>query len=80
MALIMDRLLFWLFAFLYCAKLSKKVFRLREGNFEPGKKYTITKKQHFKDLTTRKHFTGAHTLSIIVNGIELEKIQFNVLK
>ncbi len=61
-------------------KLSKKVFRLREGNFEPGKKYTITKNQHFKDLTTRKHFTGAHTLSIIVNGIELEKIQFNVLK
>lgn len=61
-------------------KLSKKVFRLREGNFEPGKKYTITKNQHFKDLTTRKHFTGAHSLSIIVNGIELEKIQFNVLK
>lgn len=61
-------------------KLSKKVFRLSEGKFSPKKPITITKKQHFIDLTTRKHHPGEHQIAIIVNGKESIRWNFMVNK
>ena len=51
-------------------KQNRKVFKISEKEYEPNKVYTIQKQQHFKELTTRKHYVGAHRISIIVNGEE----------
>jgi len=47
---------------------SRKIFKLKEINLAPGQQLHITKKQLFKDLTTRKHFGGKHQIEIMVNG------------
>ncbi len=49
-------------------KSSAKIFKLKEINLLPGQQVIITKKQLFKDLTTRKHYAGKHVLEIMVNG------------
>jgi 3-methyladenine DNA glycosylase AlkC len=49
--------------------LSKKVFQIKEAEFDPGS-YPIRRRHSFADRTTRKHYAGDHQLSIIVNGIE----------
>ena len=48
--------------------LSRKIFKLKEINLAPVQQLHITKKQLFKDLTTRKHFSGKHEIEIMVNG------------
>lgn len=56
--------------------LSKKVFKISERHFEPNEKATITKKQSFKIITTRKFYTGQQKLSIILNGHERATDEF----
>lgn len=53
-------------------KISRKIFQIKEADFEAGS-YTITKKHTFKDLSTRKHYPGKHQFAIIVNGVETAK-------
>ncbi len=60
-------------------KLSRKVFKISEREIQPNKIYDIQKYQSFKIITTRKFYTGLHQLSIIVNGIEGEKKDFELL-
>ncbi len=47
---------------------STRVFRLLEKPVESNDEIAVSKKQSFRDLTTRKHFPGKHTIHIIVNG------------
>jgi 3-methyladenine DNA glycosylase AlkC len=58
-------------------KASRKVFQIREGNFEPGR-YTISRKLSFIDRSTRKHYPGEHGISIVVNGVEMAKTVFEL--
>ncbi len=51
-------------------QLSKKVFKISERTFKPNEKTSITKKQSFRIITTRKFYTGQQKLSIILNGHE----------
>ena len=60
-------------------KQNRKVFKISENTYEPNKVYTIEKKQHFKELTTRKHYVGAHRISIIVNGVEKIMADFELI-
>lgn len=57
---------------------SKKVFQIKEGEFQANKVYHIDKKQHFKNLTTRKHYAGPHFITIKVNGVEKETVAFRL--
>ncbi len=57
-------------------KSSRKVFKISERAFEPGVRETIRRRQTFKDMTTRKHYAGEHTLSVIVNGVEMASARF----
>ena len=57
-------------------KHSKKVFKISESKFAPLEKKSITRKQRFKDFTTRKHYPGEHKIAIIINGIETKAISF----
>lgn len=59
--------------------LSRKVFKLKELVLAPGQTMTILKKQVIKDMTTRKHFNGRHTVEILVNGKSFGQAAFNLV-
>ncbi|HOX82485.1 MAG TPA: DNA alkylation repair protein [Chryseolinea sp.] len=57
-----------------------KVFKLKEITLKPGEVISITKAQRFQDFTTRKLFSGTHTLEIVVNGEVMKRKQFEFLR
>lgn len=59
-------------------KTSRKIFKISENNFAPGKPISIERKQSFKNFTTRKHFKGKHLLTILANGKKLATEEFIV--
>lgn len=59
--------------------LSRKVFKLREVELLPGEQLHISKKQVFKDLTTRKHYPGKHLVEIMVNGVTYGEKAFSLM-
>ncbi|WP_028775545.1 DNA alkylation repair protein [Shimazuella kribbensis] len=60
-------------------KRNKKVFKVTEIQIRGGETKSYTKTHSFRDLTTRKHYPGVHTLTIIINGIGKASYDF-VLK
>ncbi len=56
----------------------KKVFKISEGKIEHGQTIIITKKQSFRIITTRRFYEGVQKLSVILNGIEKEIIEFEL--
>jgi 3-methyladenine DNA glycosylase AlkC len=58
-------------------KMSRKVFAIREGGFDPGS-YSISRKLSLADQSTRKHHAGEHAISIIVNGVEMARASFEL--
>jgi len=60
-------------------KVSRKIFQIREADFETGV-HRIKRKQSFKDLSTRKHYPGTHQLVILVNSIEKASAVFELIK
>lgn len=59
-------------------KISPKVFKVGEYEVEAGCSLSVNRKQSFKNFTTRKHYTGKHTLAILVNGRARAKAGFIV--
>ncbi len=60
-------------------KPSRKLFKITENTYQKGKRVSFSKKLSFKDLTTRKHYAGKHTIAIVVNGNELIALDFHLL-
>jgi 3-methyladenine DNA glycosylase AlkC len=60
-------------------KFGKKVFKLRETIIKPKEKVKYEKKHSFKPLSTRTYNSGFHQIGIIVNGIEVERISFQLV-
>lgn len=58
---------------------SRKIFQVSERVFATGEKKPYTKNHSFADATTRKHYPGLHSVSIIVNGTEWGTLDFEVL-
>ncbi|NQY21936.1 MAG: DNA alkylation repair protein [Campylobacteraceae bacterium] len=56
-------------------KIGKKVFML-SSCFCKEKKKSFIKKYSFKQISTRKYYEGVHSLSIIVNGVKVNKETF----
>ena len=50
-------------------KQNRKVFKISEGEYTEKEKM-ISKYFSFKEISTRKYYTGEHRLSIIVNGAD----------
>lgn len=61
------------------ANLSKKVFKISEKILQPNETISITKKQSFKPITTRKYYRGMHKIALIINGIEKEILEFELI-
>jgi len=59
--------------------LSKKVFKISEKEYPGNSTTTISRKQSFKIITTRKFYQGQHQLSIIINGNEFDKHNFELI-
>jgi 3-methyladenine DNA glycosylase AlkC len=57
-------------------KHAPKIFQIGTYLLNPKQEITIKRKHKFANLTTRKHYTGEHTLAIIVNGKELARQSF----
>jgi 3-methyladenine DNA glycosylase AlkC len=56
--------------------LSKKVFKISEKEYNKNSTTAINKNHSFKIITTRKFHLGLHQVSIIVNGKELNTVDF----
>lgn len=58
---------------------SAKVFKLKALTL-PGKATEfVSRSQQIKELTTRKHYVGKHTVHILVNGERLASTSFEIL-
>lgn len=55
---------------------SKKVFKIKEGSYDHKTAYSFSRNHSFKDLTTRKHHAGEHSIAVIVNGNEYARLAF----
>lgn len=55
---------------------SRKIFKISETTLKKGETRFYSKMHSFKDLSTRKHYNGTHTLSIIINGTETSSLDF----
>lgn len=53
-----------------------KVFKLKEVSLDAGEELTFKKKQRFMDFTTRKLYSGIHTIEVLVNGSVVIKKKF----
>ncbi|SDJ85523.1 DNA alkylation repair protein [Sediminibacillus albus] len=56
----------------------KKIFKVSETTLTEKQTKSYSKKHAFKDLTTRKHYKGKHSISIIVNGAVKSSLDFLV--
>ena len=70
------------YTILYLKKNGKhnpKVFQLKETEIKLNETLDLKKKLTFTDFSTRKHYTGDHFLVLKVNGIEMQKIGFELI-
>lgn len=58
--------------------LSRKVFKISEKEYSENSITKIHRKQSFKIITTRKFHIGKHQVSVIINGIEFDKNDFEL--
>ena len=56
-------------------KTGKKVFKVSEGRYDEAER-KIIKKHSFQPISTRKYYTGKHSISVVVNGIVLSTKRF----
>ena len=61
-------------------KLSKKVYKISEKVYAENSTTQITRKQSFRVITTRAFHLGCHQISIIINGYEFEKHDFELIE
>ena len=58
---------------------SRKLFKISETTIAANTTTTYSRRQSFKNLSTRKHHPGVHGLAIVVNGKEMAKTDFRLL-
>ena len=56
----------------------KKIFQITTKEFALGK-FSFSKKHSFRNITTRKYHKGLHMISLVVNGVENQKLQFELI-
>ena len=59
-------------------KRNRKIFQISEIALKENEKRFYTKKHSFADLSTRKHYPGIHSITLIVNGAERGKLDFKL--
>ena len=59
-------------------KRSRKIFKISEIPLKKNEKKCYTRKHSFADLSTRKHYPGTHSVTLIVNGAEQGTLDFEL--
>ena len=59
-------------------KKNRKIFQLSEISFKANEKKTYTRKHSFEDVSTRKHYPGTHSITLIINGVEQGTLDFEL--
>lgn len=59
-------------------KRTRKIFRLSEIALRANQEKTYVKTHSMADLSTRKHYPGSHTLTLLVNGAERGALDFEL--
>ena len=60
-------------------KRNRKIFQISELSLKENGKKPYTKTHSFADASTRKHYPGTHSLTLIVNGTQRGTLDFEVL-
>jgi len=60
------------------AKTNRKIFQISESAVEKDLNKNYTRKHSFADVSTRKHYPGTHSVTLIVNGAERGTLNFEV--
>lgn len=60
-------------------KRSRKIFQISEITLKANGEKVYTKTHSFSDLSSRKHYPGIHSITLIVNGDERGTLDFHVL-
>jgi 3-methyladenine DNA glycosylase AlkC len=58
--------------------LRRKVFKLRTSELAPGAALAITWNHSFRQLSTRRHYPGAHVIELQVNGIIVGQVNITL--
>lgn len=58
---------------------NRKIFQISELMLKDNGKRSYTKTHSFADTSTRKHYPGVHSVTLIVNGTERGTLNFEVL-
>ncbi|MDT8859676.1 DNA alkylation repair protein [Alkalihalobacillus sp. MEB130] len=58
---------------------NRKVFKISETSIRKDEIKHYTRTHSFKDLSTRKHYKGIHSLMILINGTEKASFSFSVM-
>lgn len=61
------------------SKQNRKIFQISEVTFKDNCKKNYKKNHSFANTSTRKHYPGVHSITLIVNGIERDTREFEVL-
>ena len=56
--------------------LAPKVFKLTTKRLKAGETLRISKKHSFRPISTRKYYSGKHTVEIQINGVKYGKAEF----
>jgi len=59
-------------------KRNRKIFQISEPTLKKDEKKSYSKKHSFADVSTRKHYPGTHSITLIVNGSERGTLDFEV--
>jgi len=60
-------------------KRNRKIFQISEITLKENTKKSYMRKHSFADLSTRKHYPGTHSITLIVNGAEQGKLDFELV-
>jgi hypothetical protein len=58
---------------------ARKIFQISELELKAGETRSYDKTHSFEDLSTRKHYPGAHAITLIINGVPRETLEFELL-
>ncbi|MFL8712234.1 DNA alkylation repair protein [Clostridioides sp. GD02377] len=59
-------------------KRNRKIFKISEVSLKENEKKLYKKKHSFADISVRKHYPGVHSITLIVNGVEQGKLDFDL--
>lgn len=59
-------------------KRNRKIFKISEVSLKENEKKIYKKKHSFTDVSTRKHYPGVHSITLIINGMEQGTLDFEL--